>query len=70
MAVIGRNAAVVHLFNKIPFKGFVGWAMWLTIHLAKLVGFRNRLAALVSWSGDYFFGDRAARLRIPGATSG
>ncbi len=65
MAVIGRNAAVVHLFRRWKFKGFVAWAMWLALHLMKLVGFRNRVAALLSWSGDYFFSDRVARLIVP-----
>jgi NADH dehydrogenase len=66
MAVIGRNAAVVHLFNRFAFTGFVAWAMWLTVHLMKLVGFRNRVSALLSWAGDYLFADRAARLILPG----
>jgi NADH dehydrogenase len=62
MAVIGRNAAIVHLFNRWAFKGFPAWVMWLGVHLFKLIGFRNRTAAVLSWAGDYFFGDRAARL--------
>ena len=66
MAVIGKNAAVVHLWNRIAIKGFVAWSIWLVVHLAKLIGFRNRLAALISWTGDYFFSDRVARLIIPG----
>jgi len=65
MAVIGRNAAVVHLFSRWKLKGFPAWIMWLTLHLMKLVGFRNRLSALISWSGDYLFADRAARLIVP-----
>jgi NADH dehydrogenase len=69
MAVIGRNAAVVHLFNKIAFTGYLAWIMWLGLHLIKLVGFRNRLAALVSWSGDYLFRDRVARLILPDGRS-
>ena len=62
MAVIGRNAAVVHLFGKLAFKGYLAWVMWLALHLGKLIGFRNRVAALLSWSGDYLFRDRVARL--------
>jgi NADH dehydrogenase len=62
MAVIGRNAAVVHLFNRWSFKGFHAWVLWLGVHLFKLIGFRNRIAAVLSWAGDYFFGDRAARV--------
>lgn len=62
MAVIGRNAAVVDLFGRIAFKGYFAWLLWLALHLAKLIGFRNRVAALLSWSGDYLFRDRVARL--------
>ncbi len=62
MAVIGRNAAVVHLFNRWGFKGFPAWVMWLAVHLFKLIGFRNRIGALLGWAGDYFFGDRTARV--------
>lgn len=64
MAVIGRNSAVVHLFGRISLRGYVAWVLWLSLHLAKLVGFRNRVAALLSWSGDYLFRDRVARLVI------
>ena len=70
MAVIGRNAAVVHLFSRFPLKGYPAWVMWLALHLAKLIGFRNRLAALMSWSADYLFRDRVARLIIGGQTDG
>jgi NADH dehydrogenase len=62
MAVIGRNAAIVHLFGRVGFKGYPAWLMWLGLHLAKLVGFRNRIAAVLSWSGDYLFRDRVARV--------
>jgi len=62
MAVIGRNAAVVHLYNRWSFMGFPAWVMWLSVHLFKLIGFRNRIAAVLSWTGDYFFGDRTARV--------
>lgn len=66
MAVIGRNSAVVHLFGRLAFKGYFAWLMWLSLHLAKLIGFRNRVAALLSWAGDYLFRDRVARLIMGG----
>ncbi len=62
MAVIGRNAAVVHLHSKWGFRGYPAWILWLAVHLFKLIGFRNRLAALISWTGDYLFQDRVARI--------
>lgn len=49
MAVISRFSAVVKLNDRITFRGFVAWFMWLAVHLLYLVGFRNRFAAVVSW---------------------
>jgi NADH dehydrogenase len=68
MAVIGRNAAIAHLFNQIPLTGFLAWVVWLGLHLIKLVGFRNRVAAVLSWMGDYLFTDRVARQIIGSGT--
>ena len=64
MAVIGRNSAVAHFGGRWRFRGYPAWLMWLGLHLIKLIGFRNRIAALMSWTGDYLFRDRVARLII------
>ena len=50
MATIGRFRAVVE-FKRIRLSGFAGWLMWLGVHLVFLTGFRNRLGALLRWSG-------------------
>ena len=50
MATIGRFRAVVE-FKGIRLSGFAGWVMWLAVHLVFLTGFRNRLGALIRWSG-------------------
>ncbi|HZN12924.1 MAG TPA: NAD(P)/FAD-dependent oxidoreductase, partial [Acidimicrobiales bacterium] len=50
MATIGRFRAVVD-FKGIRLSGFAGWVMWLAVHLVFLTGFRNRLGALIRWSG-------------------
>jgi NADH:ubiquinone reductase (H+-translocating) len=47
-AYISRGHAVVSAF-KMHFGGFLGWLMWLFIHIGFLTGFRNRLGALISW---------------------
>ena len=65
MAVIGRNAAVAHLFGRWAFTGFLAWVMWLALHLIRLIGFRNRLVVLINWAWDYLFYDRVVRLIIP-----
>jgi NADH dehydrogenase len=62
MATIGRNAAVAELAGGITFKGIIAWVLWAVIHIAKLVGFRNRINAFVNWAYNYFTYSRSARL--------
>ncbi|WP_103020541.1 NAD(P)/FAD-dependent oxidoreductase [Salinibacter altiplanensis] len=62
MATIGRNAAVAEFAGGIAVRGFLAWFLWVVIHIAKLVGFRNRLSALVNWAYNYFTYNRSARL--------
>ncbi len=64
MATIGRNAAVATLGGR-AFTGFPAWVLWLVVHLATLIGFRNRLVVLLNWALDYFFYERAMRLILP-----
>jgi NADH:ubiquinone reductase (H+-translocating) len=47
-AYISRGHAVVSAF-KMHFSGFLGWVIWLFIHIGFLTGFRNRVGALISW---------------------
>ena len=67
LAVIGRNAAVARLWGR-SFTGFVAWILWLVVHVAKLIGFRNRALVLVNWAWNYAFYRRAVRLILPDAT--
>lgn len=64
MMTVGRGAAVAQLGGH-TFTGFSAWVLWLGIHLVKLIGFRNRLMALINWSWDYFFYERVVRLILP-----
>ena len=68
MATIGRNAAVAQV-GKRSYTGRVAWGLWIFVHLAYLIGFRNRLITLVNWAWDYFFFERAVRLIVPRATA-
>jgi NADH dehydrogenase len=61
LATIGRNAAVAQV-GGLKFRGFLAWAVWVVVHLMRLVGFRNRLMVLISWIYEYLFYDRAVRL--------
>jgi NADH:quinone reductase (non-electrogenic) len=48
MATISRFRAVVS-FKGIRVAGFVGWLMWMFVHIAFLTGFRNRFATVLGW---------------------
>ena len=67
LAVIGRNAAVAHLWGR-SFTGFAAWTLWLVVHVVNLMGFRNRVLVLVNWAWNYVFYRRAVRLILPDAT--
>jgi len=61
MATIGRAAAVAHL-GKWQLTGFFAWLAWLFVHLMFLVGFRSRLAVLLSWAWAYLAYKPAAQV--------
>jgi NADH dehydrogenase len=61
MATIGRNSAVAEL-GRVRLSGFLGWVMWLTVHLVNVVSFRSRILVLTNWAWDYLFYDRPIRL--------
>ncbi len=63
MATVGRHHAVADLFFG-KFRGFVAWVMWAMLHLVTLVGFRNKIIAIVNWTWSYFRYDRGLRLII------
>ena len=64
MVTIGRNAAVTCL-GRHCFSGFPAWLVWLSVHIFKLIGFRNRLLVLINWAWDYLLYERAVRLILP-----
>ena len=53
MATIGRSAAVAQLPLGVKLTGRVAWAGWLGLHIAMLMGYRNRLATLANLSVRY-----------------
>jgi NADH dehydrogenase len=64
LAVIGRNAAVAHVFG-LAFKGLTAWLLWLGIHVTWLIGFHNRALVLLNWGWNYVSYRRAVRLILP-----
>jgi len=63
MATIGRNSAVAQL-GWVHLSGFLGWAMWLVVHLVNVISFRSRVVVLVNWAWEYLFYDRPVRLIV------
>ncbi|HEV2027761.1 MAG TPA: NAD(P)/FAD-dependent oxidoreductase [Candidatus Dormibacteraeota bacterium] len=66
MATIGRNSAVAQL-GPVRLTGFLGWLMWLFVHLINVISFRSRIVVLVNWAWDYLFYDRPIRLILRAA---
>jgi len=48
MAIVSRFSAVVKM-GKVEVTGFIGWVLWLAVHVLFLVGFRNRLVSMLNW---------------------
>lgn len=48
MATIGHNSAIVQLPNGLKLTGFIAWAGWVVLHLAFLLGGRNRIQAMIN----------------------
>lgn len=62
MATIGRNAAVAQLPSGLTLRGRLAWLAWVVVHVANLMGFRNRASVTLSWVYNYFTWDRGPRL--------
>jgi len=63
LATIGRHKAVASFGGgRIQIAGYFAWFTWLFVHIAYLVGFRNRLSVLLQWGYNYIFFERGVRL--------
>lgn len=63
MAVIGKNHAVVKA-GDFKLKGFFAWFVWLFIHIAFLIGFRNRVSVFFNWAWAYLWDNPQARVIV------
>jgi NADH dehydrogenase len=66
MATVGKSRAVVEI-GRAHFGGFLAWMAWMALHITVLIGFRNRVAVLLSWIYSYVFFRRGSRLITRGA---
>ncbi|MEV6492193.1 NAD(P)/FAD-dependent oxidoreductase [Actinoplanes sp. NPDC051633] len=61
MATISRFSAVASV-GRFRFSGFIGWLMWLAVHLLYLVGFKNRVTAVLHWAVSFLGRGRSERV--------
>lgn len=61
MATVGRSAAVGK-FGRLEVTGFSAWLLWGAVHIAYLVGFRNRLSVMLNWLWAWLFYAKGSRL--------
>lgn len=64
MATIGRNKAVIDAPFGIRLGGFIGWFIWMFIHLFSIIGFRRKLLVFSNWIWNYLTYNRGNRLII------
>lgn len=63
MATIGKAKAVAQI-GRLKFGGATAWLLWSFVHVAFLVGFRNKLFVVLSWLWNYALSARGARLIV------
>jgi NADH dehydrogenase len=61
MATIGRNNAIAD-FGFLRVSGYLGWLLWLFVHILFLIGFRNRVSVMMQWAAAYLTHQRSVRL--------
>ena len=65
LAIIGRYRAVADLFpSKFHIGGFIALFIWLFVHLASLITYRNKIKTLYGWIVAYFTRDQSLRMII------
>jgi NADH dehydrogenase len=63
LAVIGRGHAVCEI-GSLRFAGLPAWLIWAFVHVMFLIGFRNRVVAMLEWARTYFVQHRGGRFII------
>jgi len=63
MATIGKHDAVAQI-GKSTWKGWLAWAMWSTVHLLSITGFKNKFMVGMNWVMRYLSYEKANRLII------
>ncbi|NBV83538.1 NAD(P)/FAD-dependent oxidoreductase [bacterium] len=61
MATIGNARAVAVVFG-LRFSGLIAWILWSLIHVAYLIGFRNKVVVMLEWGWSMLSTKRSVRL--------
>ncbi len=61
LATVGRAFAILQM-GKFKLSGLVAWLIWSLVHIAYLVGFRNRVIVMFDWAWAYLSYQRGGRL--------
>src|SRR4051812_3329175 len=61
LATISRFAAVASV-GKLRLDGFAAWLIWVAVHLFYLVGFKNRVTAVMHWAISFLGRGRSERV--------
>jgi NADH dehydrogenase len=61
LATISRFSAVASI-GRFHFAGLFGWLLWLVVHLLYLVGFKNRVTAVLHWFVSFIGRGRSERV--------
>jgi NADH:ubiquinone reductase (H+-translocating) len=61
IATISRFSAVASV-GRLRLSGFAGWLVWLAVHLFYLVGFKNRITAVLHWAVSFIGRGRSERV--------
>ena len=61
IATISRFSAVASV-GRLRLSGLAGWFVWLVVHLFYLVGFKNRLTAVLHWAVSFIGRGRSERV--------
>ena len=61
LATISRFSAVASI-GKLHLSGFAAWVIWVAVHLFYLVGFKNRVTAVMHWAVSFLGRGRSERV--------
>jgi len=61
LATISRFSAVASI-GRLRLDGFTAWLIWVAVHLFYLVGFKNRLTAVLHWTVSFLGRGRSERV--------